>query len=74
MLASSAMQADSPPIPPGWCAPAERLWRRGQRMPAIQAAVAHANTMGRERPAPIVLQLAYYLYLINDFRRRGHPA
>ena len=46
---------------------AESLWRAGQRLPAIQAAVAAINTLGPDKPAPRVLQLGYYLYLINDF-------
>ncbi|MBN8488984.1 MAG: tetratricopeptide repeat protein [Burkholderiales bacterium] len=61
------MATDIPPIPAGWHAPAERLWRAGQRMPAIQAAVAGINGLGGPKPAPRVLQLAYYLYSINDF-------
>ncbi|MBQ0961671.1 hypothetical protein KAK06_22220 [Ideonella sp. 4Y11] len=61
------MSADTPAIPSGWHADAERLWRAGQRMPAIQSAVAAINTFGDNKPAARVLQLAYYLYLINDF-------
>ncbi|MBQ0945690.1 tetratricopeptide repeat protein [Ideonella sp. 4Y16] len=55
------------PMPEGWDQPAERLWRAGQRMPAIQAAVASINGFGERKPAPRVLQLAYYLFLIGDY-------
>jgi Tetratricopeptide repeat len=61
------MATDTPPIPAGWHAAAERLWRAGQRMPAIQAAVADINRFGEHKPAARVLQLAYYLYSIRDY-------
>lgn len=60
------MSADRPPIPTGWHADAERQWRRGERLPAIQAAVQGLNQLGPDKPAPRLLQLGYYLFLIND--------
>ena len=55
--------------PAGWSRVAHALWLRGEKGPAIQAVLASINAHGGEKkPLPLALQLAYYLYLIGDFR------
>jgi hypothetical protein len=59
------------PIPAGWHAPAEQQWRGGDRVGAIQAAVQALNALAPAKPAPRLLQIGYYLFLINDFNGAG---
>jgi hypothetical protein len=67
MLACAAMADDTRNTPPGWHAPAHARWLQGDRGGAIQAAVTDINTLGAAKPSARVLQLAYYLFLVNDF-------
>ena len=55
-------------IPKGWYIDAHKLWSEGRRLEAVQKAIAHVNTFGIEKPISLVLQLAYYFYLLNDYR------
>ena len=52
--------------PPGWHDAAHALWQRGNRPGAVQAAFADINRFGADKPAPRVLQLVYYLFLLGD--------
>ena len=55
-------------IPKEWHAEAHRCWLSGNRQEAVQIAVKHINTFGPDKPASLVLQLAYYLFLLNDYQ------
>jgi hypothetical protein len=55
-------------IPSGWHAQSHRFWMQGQRAEAIQATINQLNTLGQEKPPPLVLQLTYYLFLIGDYQ------
>jgi tetratricopeptide (TPR) repeat protein len=54
-------------IPKGWHIQAHKNWLIGKRQEAVQAAVEHINTLGREKPAALMLQLSYYLILLDDY-------
>ena len=55
-------------IPSGWNAAVHALWLRAEKGPAIEAVLASINAQGAKKPLPLVLQLAYYLYLIGDYK------
>ncbi|MDO9525398.1 MAG: tetratricopeptide repeat protein [Gemmobacter sp.] len=50
----------------GWNADAIGLWAQNARQPAIQATLAAINAASTPKPVPLVLQLAYYLFLTGD--------
>lgn len=58
-------------LPPGWHATAHELWCKGQRQDGINALLAEIN---RTKPpkAEHILQFAYYLFALHDFRSAAH--
>jgi hypothetical protein len=60
------MSAGAAQAHPGWDAGAHALWQRGERIAAVQAAVAAVN---RQLPAatPLQMQVGYYLFLMHDY-------
>jgi hypothetical protein len=68
--------------PTGWHAQAHGLWQEGRRTGAIHSVLAQLNAESGSKPAPLVIQLAYYVFLVGDpkaaagFLERGlqdHP-
>ena len=55
-------------IAPGWSVDAHRLWLASNRQDAISAVLSGINASGDIKPLPLVLQLAYYLYILGDYR------
>ena len=58
----------TPPAPASWHTPSQDLWQAGQRQQAIMQQVQHLNQCGPVKPVPVLMQLAYYLYNLQDFR------
>lgn len=56
------------PLHAGWLASADQLWHQGQRSAAVQACRAALDTSRPAPPVPRLKQLAYYLYLMDDFK------
>jgi tetratricopeptide (TPR) repeat protein len=54
-------------VPAGWDKAACGLWEQGRRVEAIQACLAAFNKAPMKDPR-LTLQVAYYLFLINDYR------
>lgn len=52
--------------PAGWHAVAHAHWLGGRRSDAIQATIGELNRCGTVVPDALVLQLAYYVFLIGD--------
>jgi tetratricopeptide (TPR) repeat protein len=57
-----------PRLPPQWNTVAQTAWEDNRRNDAIQTLVGEINASGPEKPEAAVLQLAYYLFLIGDYR------
>lgn len=57
-----------PRLPPQWNTAAQTAWEDNRRNDAIQTLVDEINTSGPEKPEATVLQLAYYLFLLGDYR------
>ncbi len=55
-------------IPTDWCKTAQALWLKNQKNKAINQAVQTMNTYGVKKPKGCYEQLAYYLYLANDYK------
>lgn len=55
-------------LPPQWNPVAQTAWEENRRNDAIQTLVGELNAHPTEKPEPLVLQLAYYLFLIGDYR------
>ncbi len=56
----------------GWDASAHQAWQAGQRQPALDALLLAINRHGPVKPLPLVLQLAYYLFLMGDPAAAAH--
>ena len=54
-------------IPSGWHEVSHRLWLAGDKEGALQGIVAQLNASGPNKPIRLVHQMAYYLYLIQDY-------
>lgn len=54
--------------PRDWDVAAHTLWQRGQGVEAIQTLLTRLNTLGQNKPVTLVLQLAYYFFLRNDYQ------
>jgi tetratricopeptide (TPR) repeat protein len=54
--------------PREWDQRAHELWLSGRKKEAVQAAAQRLKTFGKQRPPAVALQLAYYLFLQNDYR------
>lgn len=52
----------------GWDAKSHDIWQYGDKLSAIQSVLANINDIQGSKPAEIVLQLLYYLFMIGDFR------
>lgn len=72
-IRAPAMGNDRPTLrpaasaPKGWHDVAHGLWERGERLGGVQAALANINAFGADKPRALVLQLAYYFFLLDDF-------
>ncbi|MEM9567941.1 MAG: tetratricopeptide repeat protein [Cyanobacteria bacterium P01_E01_bin.34] len=55
-------------IPKLWNRTAHEMWLSGEQHNAIQTAVAALNQQGPPKPRDLILQLAYYLFSVGDFR------
>jgi len=55
-------------LPPQWNPVAQTAWEENRRNDAIQTLVGELNAHPTEKPEPLILQLAYYLFLIGDYR------
>ncbi|MEM9534578.1 MAG: tetratricopeptide repeat protein [Cyanobacteria bacterium P01_E01_bin.45] len=55
-------------IPKLWNRSAHELWLSGEQHNAIQTAVAALNQHALPKPRDLILQLAYYLFSVGDFR------
>jgi len=58
-------------IPRGWHTTAHELWGKGQRQDAIDALLAEINRHPRGK-ADHIIQFAYYLFALHDFRAAAH--
>lgn len=54
-------------VPAGWDAPAQQAWEQGQRQAAVDQVLARINQAAGTAPAALFLQLAYYMFLHEDF-------
>ncbi len=55
-------------IPNSWYAPAHEAWLKDKRTDAIQLTIAQLNQHAiDQKPTPLILQLSYYLFFINDY-------
>jgi len=55
-------------IPSGWNASAHQKWLSNNRAEAIQETIGEINAIqSEEKPVDLVLQLAYYFFLVNDY-------
>lgn len=54
--------------PKGWHREAHGHWLRNERLQAVQAVLEQLNTFGADKPTPLILQLAYYFFLMEDYR------
>ena len=54
-------------VPPGWDKIACIHWQKGQRAEAVQATLAAVN-QAPHQDLRLTLQLAYYLFFLNDYR------
>jgi hypothetical protein len=52
--------------PAGWDKAAQYQWEKGNKKSAIDSVMALINKQGRKKPAELVLQLSYYVFLIGD--------
>ncbi|MBI5275027.1 MAG: tetratricopeptide repeat protein [Burkholderiales bacterium] len=53
-------------VPAQWDSAAHALWQQGQRQEAINAVLAVINRAPEVKPVDLVLQLAYYVFLVGD--------
>ncbi len=53
--------------PKNWDQSIHKQWLAGDTKGAIEAMVEKINGFGKEKPKEILVQLAYYLFLINDY-------
>jgi tetratricopeptide (TPR) repeat protein len=60
-------QPGAPAIPNGWDAGIQRQWDSGARHDAIRAVLDRLNAAGADKPAPLMFQAAYYLFLVGDY-------
>ena len=54
--------------PNGWSQSAHIEWVSNNKISAIQLVLEKINSYKELKPTPLVLQLAYYLFLINDYQ------
>jgi tetratricopeptide (TPR) repeat protein len=54
-------------IPDDWDHNIHQQWISGDQQNAIKAAVDKLNTFSENKPKSVLIQLAYYLFLLNDF-------
>ncbi|QJB58379.1 tetratricopeptide repeat protein [Pseudodesulfovibrio sp. zrk46] len=54
-------------MPKEWDANAHQLWLEAKPQEAIQALLGSINKYGARKPEQLVLQFAYYLFLLGDF-------
>jgi len=55
-------------VPNDWCGLAHQLWLADDKAACVTQAVQTMNTFGVNKPKAIYEQLAYYLYLMNDYK------
>lgn len=55
-------------IPNDWCNLAHKLWLADDKNACINQAIETMNSYGITKPKAIYEQLAYYLYLVDDFK------
>ncbi|MGY0195899.1 tetratricopeptide repeat protein [Leptothrix sp. BB-4] len=56
----------------GWHAPAHQAWQAQQRQQALDLLLVAINQHGPVKPLAMVLQLAYYLFLLGDPAAAAH--
>lgn len=56
----------TPTLPPGWHEQAHAAWKAGQPQLAIDHVLGALNRKSQSKPLPLVLQLAYYIFLTGD--------
>ena len=54
------------PLPAGWLKSGHDLWFNGDKSGAIQSVLGALNDHLDVKPAPLILQLAYYIFLSGD--------
>lgn len=52
----------------GWHAVADSLWKAGNQQAAMAALLTELNRHGHNKPSPMVLQLAYYMFQLGDWQ------
>jgi len=55
-------------VPNDWCSLAHQLWLADDKAACVTQAVQTMNTFAVNKPKAIYEQLAYYLYLMNDYK------
>ncbi|MFV0432343.1 MAG: tetratricopeptide repeat protein [Alphaproteobacteria bacterium] len=54
--------------PNSWNQEAHKLWSKGDKEAAFKAVLEKLNSYNKKKPRDLLVQFAYYLFLINDYK------